>query len=430
MQKYSENLTTRRGDGVVVPLKGASVLVKTRAGATVSLYSDNGVTPMANPVVTDENGGISFYAANGRYDFTVDTGKGRTTTVKDVDVFDADDAPLPKFDDTKGVILTPDGKPFSARNPPFKVKTQSQILTGRKLALAPFKMASVVGNGQQYTAAQIDSQYPNGIPGVLERITSDVRQSKSTTSAIATADMGAWRVRVQPTHLFTNGRPRTLIIGQPLEFDTLYRFFIRIALPQGFVGAGWGDKNVPSPLAAIFALSQQGGDNGVDYSAGQLSGAASPLYMTLHGTTLYPEIRTIEEGMAMRPGDLNYAGAAAQWGYGDTIHTCSRVGESRTLHSTQYHRIVLDVFMDETPLSEGGRGFYRATFNGAPWFDFDGATAAPRNAQGQRIPFTPRIGFYEVSGVGDYTPGLLCSSVPSCAVERGLDIAMTSYVMA
>jgi hypothetical protein len=80
MQKYFDNVTNR--GGAAVP--SASVLVKTLAGATATIYSDNGTTVAANPITCDGSGYFEFYAADGRYSLTI-SGKGITTrTVTDI----------------------------------------------------------------------------------------------------------------------------------------------------------------------------------------------------------------------------------------------------------------------------------------------------------------------------------------------------------
>lgn len=48
--------------------QGLSVTIKTHpGGATATIYSDDGVTPAANPLTTNSEGIYSFYAANGAY---------------------------------------------------------------------------------------------------------------------------------------------------------------------------------------------------------------------------------------------------------------------------------------------------------------------------------------------------------------------------
>jgi hypothetical protein len=67
MQKYQNNATTLRGDAI----KGASVTVTTLAGDLATLYSDNGTTAQANPIITGRDGEYSFYAADGRYNLSI-----------------------------------------------------------------------------------------------------------------------------------------------------------------------------------------------------------------------------------------------------------------------------------------------------------------------------------------------------------------------
>lgn len=65
-QDFARVLST----GAPAPL--ASVSVKDHGTDTLStLFSDDGVTPMANPTTADSSGYYRFYAANGRYDVDV-----------------------------------------------------------------------------------------------------------------------------------------------------------------------------------------------------------------------------------------------------------------------------------------------------------------------------------------------------------------------
>ena len=64
MQRYVNTFATPNGRPVV----GGSVYIYAYPGSSLAtLYSDDGVTETANPVLTDENGLFSFYAADGRY---------------------------------------------------------------------------------------------------------------------------------------------------------------------------------------------------------------------------------------------------------------------------------------------------------------------------------------------------------------------------
>lgn len=70
------------------PAGGATVRVKIQGTDTdATLYSDNGVTPRANPFTADATTGIfGYYAANGRYSETITpvAGGGSAYTTSDI----------------------------------------------------------------------------------------------------------------------------------------------------------------------------------------------------------------------------------------------------------------------------------------------------------------------------------------------------------
>lgn len=65
MQQYSDVVLVINvpGGQARVPAV-ASVQVNINGGGAATLYSDNGVTARANPIVTDSSGEYSFYAAD------------------------------------------------------------------------------------------------------------------------------------------------------------------------------------------------------------------------------------------------------------------------------------------------------------------------------------------------------------------------------
>src|SRR5881296_2127176 len=76
MQKYASFVWDQYGNA----LKNASVTVKIApGGANATIYSDDGVTPITNPLTTDSDGSYEFYAANGLYDMVI-TASGATFT--------------------------------------------------------------------------------------------------------------------------------------------------------------------------------------------------------------------------------------------------------------------------------------------------------------------------------------------------------------
>jgi hypothetical protein len=81
MQKYSDLVLSVTG----VPLRGAAVTVKTYPGGVLAtIYSDNALTPAANPLTSDVNGRYSFYAADGRYSLDIAAAGFATQTISDV----------------------------------------------------------------------------------------------------------------------------------------------------------------------------------------------------------------------------------------------------------------------------------------------------------------------------------------------------------
>lgn len=94
MQKYHDTVLSNSGAGPVKPVAGAEVTVTTLAGDLATIYSDNGVTPKANPITTNDKGYYDFYAADGRYTLTIWSGASNQT-VSDILLEDPADNPPP-----------------------------------------------------------------------------------------------------------------------------------------------------------------------------------------------------------------------------------------------------------------------------------------------------------------------------------------------
>jgi hypothetical protein len=85
MQRYQNAAQDALGNVI----QGMSASVFLRGTQTLaSIFSDNGVTPATNPLVTDSLGGFAFYAANGRYDIQLAKTGLPTTNIPDVLLFD------------------------------------------------------------------------------------------------------------------------------------------------------------------------------------------------------------------------------------------------------------------------------------------------------------------------------------------------------
>lgn len=92
MQKFINSIAAATG----MPVSGAQVQVNTYpAGLAATIYSDNGVTPAANPITTDTNGAFAFYAADGHYQIVISGANIQTQTVNDILLVDHLPADLP-----------------------------------------------------------------------------------------------------------------------------------------------------------------------------------------------------------------------------------------------------------------------------------------------------------------------------------------------
>jgi hypothetical protein len=84
MQKYINDIIGTSGS-TLSPITGATCSVYLTGTSTLAtLYSDNGVTPKANPISSSATGRIEFYAADGRYDISVAKTGYTTVTLADI----------------------------------------------------------------------------------------------------------------------------------------------------------------------------------------------------------------------------------------------------------------------------------------------------------------------------------------------------------
>lgn len=92
MQRFND---WARDPDTAAPAPLATVAVKNHGTDTLTTtYSDDGVTPKANPFSAAADTGIfAFYAANGRYDVTVTPapGEGEAYSIPDVLLNDPED---------------------------------------------------------------------------------------------------------------------------------------------------------------------------------------------------------------------------------------------------------------------------------------------------------------------------------------------------
>ncbi len=80
MQKYFNSVADQYGNAV----SGAAVAVTLLGGGAATVYSDNGVTVLVNPLTTDSLGNFAFYAADARYSLSISHARIATITITDI----------------------------------------------------------------------------------------------------------------------------------------------------------------------------------------------------------------------------------------------------------------------------------------------------------------------------------------------------------
>lgn len=90
MQRYVNFIASTTGSNSTLRvLSLATCTVYVSGTATLAtLYSDNGVTPLANPFLSTSTGQVSFYAANGLYDLVVAKTGFETVTINAIELDD------------------------------------------------------------------------------------------------------------------------------------------------------------------------------------------------------------------------------------------------------------------------------------------------------------------------------------------------------
>lgn len=121
MLHYEDNLLARGANSVLAPLAGVLVTVTSDAtGQPAALYSDNGVTPLAQPLTTDNDGHFGFYVGDGKYTLTF-TSPRITTFTRSIALDDPNDNPVA----TLGQLAAPTG----ANNIGYTRSSDSAVMT-------------------------------------------------------------------------------------------------------------------------------------------------------------------------------------------------------------------------------------------------------------------------------------------------------------
>lgn len=206
MQKYKSNLQDASGRAI----RNAPIRVISLGGEIATLYSDNGTTPISNPVVTNEQGEFSFYAPNGRYSLQIQAEGYTSESDADViylyDVADepsldgvAEDAPLaatPAWADVPS-LKTASGFADAALN------AQAQALLNQTAALrdsAGLPLQDYAGL-RAYTGdarvvritGVVGAAVPAGIVGTYQQDASDVTSADNGALVIVDGSGRRWK---------------------------------------------------------------------------------------------------------------------------------------------------------------------------------------------------------------------------------------------
>jgi hypothetical protein len=185
MQIYEDNLTARV-NGQLQPLLGVSITVKDSNGISASLYSDDGVTPLAQPLTSDKNGYFGFYAANGKYTvyFASSQIGSFTRTIK---LYDPDDAPP----------LTQSQAAASTGSTKIGNGGETVADSFNALQLADYTVLRAYTGPRKsvYVTGYLGTAAPSGIAGMFVRDDSDTATADDGGTVIMASNGKRWKRR-------------------------------------------------------------------------------------------------------------------------------------------------------------------------------------------------------------------------------------------
>jgi hypothetical protein len=266
MQQHTDFVTTRGGAAV----SGASVLVKTYpAGATATIYSDDGSTEQDNPITTDADGRFSFYAADGRYTLVISkSGVITQTTLTDaVHLWDPDDGTAEQ--DAADVSFTQSGSGAQA----------GTVQTELRAFVRPEQFGAV-GDGATDDTAAINAAHTqalaidgilSGYPGKTYRVTAALDAWKCDFD-FRGCDLS---VEDNPTYAVTVGITASVLVNITGHLPRI----TNADHAAGWSGEGTGVRVINCAGCQIFVPKVQGFAVGVHMDSDSTSGCA---YNTIH----------------------------------------------------------------------------------------------------------------------------------------------------
>jgi hypothetical protein len=254
MQAYQENISAKVS-GVLSPVLGVQVTVTdTATGNPAALYSDNGVTSIAQPLVTDEIGYFGFYAANGDYELTFASAQVRVDP-RFVQLYDPDDdAPL-----TQAQAAASSG----ASKIGIGAETVENALNALQLADYTALRAYTGPRKSVYVTGYLVTSAPSGIAGMFIRDDSDTSTADNGGTVIVAGNGKRWKRKI-------DGALNVLWFGA----DPSYAVDSTAAIQAAIVTGSWNGTKVwiPKGTYQIAGTLCLGDYNGSTYNSVHLEG--------------------------------------------------------------------------------------------------------------------------------------------------------------
>ena len=183
MQAYQENISAKVS-GVLSPVLGVQVTVTdTITGNPAALFSDNGVTPITQALVTDETGYFGFYAANGSYMLSFSSAQVKIAP-RNIQLYDpADDSPL-----TQAQAAASSG----ASKIGIGTETVENALNALQLTDYTALRAYTGPRKSVYVTGYLGTGAPSGIAGMFVRDDSDTTSSDNGGTVIVGTNGKRW----------------------------------------------------------------------------------------------------------------------------------------------------------------------------------------------------------------------------------------------
>lgn len=198
MKHYFDVVQTPTGQAIL----GASITLKLSGTNTNAvIYSDDGITPIANPVTTDSLGRFSFFVADGLYDLIVSAGNASYTISKleitDVLEVNAADTPWSAIK----LLLTGGNANITGLVVQGPLSNNTITLFGTMNTLnPPGTLTSITGNSsdQDYTHTTVPANYLTAFKGL--RIVSFVKHTTGTANVAYRLSVGGvFTTAITPT---------------------------------------------------------------------------------------------------------------------------------------------------------------------------------------------------------------------------------------